>query len=480
MVRRGTAPTRVAAVSLVLALCSAACGGGDGDDDGAEGTGRAPRPVPEAGVQVGEETDESVIRAASTPVLAANPMDARNYVVGHRVELPAFSCAVAASFDAGATWATTTPDLPAGTERCYSTSLGFDRGGVLHLAFVTLAGAGNVPSGVWLTRSADGGRTFDPARQVLDAQKFMVRLVVDPTTSPAHLYLSWVEGSGVGFLQMVPPARVMIRASTDGGLTFGEPVQVSGRARDRVGGAVPALTGDGGVTVVYFDYRRDAFDFQNVEGRYDGTFELVAATSSDGGATFSETTVDPDVVPPEPFLVFLPPLPAVAAGRDGTVHVAWSDRRSGTPGILLSTSDDGGRTWDPPRRVDDGGGSALRPQLGLGPDGRLDVVYAEVEEAEGGPTRIRFTASTDAGRTFGPAAALNEPFLRAWLPASPRETAGAGPDLGSALGLISLADGAYVAWPDTRLGGLQTRRTDIVGARVQVTTDAAPRRLPEA
>ena len=467
-------------MSLVLALCSAACGGGDGDDDGAEGTGRAPRPVPEAGVQVGEETDESVIRAASTPVLAANPRDARNYVVGHRVELPAFSCAVAASFDAGATWETTTPALPAGTERCYSTSLGFDRGGVLHLAFVTLAGAGNVPSGVWLTRSADGGRTFDPARQVLDAQKFMVRLVVDPTKSPAHLYLSWVEGSGVGFLQMMPPARVMMRASTDGGRTFGEPVQVSGRGRDRIGAAVPALAGDGAVTVVYFDYRRDAFDFQNVEGRYDGTFELVAATSSDGGATFSETTVDPDVVPPEPFLVFLPPLPAVAAGGDGTVHVAWSDRRSGTPGILLSTSGDGGKTWDPPRRVDGGGGSALLPHLGLSPDGRLDVVYAEVEEAEGGPTRIRFTASTDGGRTFGPAAALNEPFLRAWLPVSPREAAGAGPDLGSALGLISLADGAYVAWPDTRLGGLQTRRTDIVGARVQITADAAPRRLPEA
>lgn len=478
--RPGAAPSRATAVSLVLALCLAACGGSDGDDDLAGETGRAPRPVPEAGVQVGEETDESVIRAASTPVIAANPKDARNYVVGHRVELPAFSCVVAASFDAGATWATTTPALPAGTERCYSTSLGFDGSGVLHLAFVTLAGAGNVPSAAWLTRSADGGRTFDPPRRVLDAQKFMVRLVVDPTTSPARLYLSWVEGSGVGFLQMVPPARVMMRVSTDGGLTFGEPVQVSGTSRDRIGAAVPALAGDGAVTVVYFDYRRDAFDFQNVEGRYDGTFELVAATSRDGGATFSETTVEPAVVPPEPFLVFLPPLPAVAADRDGTVHVAWSDRRSETPAILLSTSRDAGTTWQPPRRVDDGGGAALLPQIGLGPDGRLDVVYARVEDAEGGPTHIRFTASTDGGRTFGPAAPLNEPFLRAWLPVSPREAAGAGPDLGSALGLISLADGAYVAWPDTRLGGPQTRRTDIVGARVKVTADGAARRLPDA
>lgn len=474
---RTSAPAR-AVLGLALALGLSACSGGGGDDR-AE-TARAPRPVADAGIQIGEETDESVIRAASTPVMAANPKDRGNFVVGHRIELPGYSCAVAASFDGGESWATSELALPPGTERCYTVSPAFDRDGVLHLLFVTLAGPGNVPSAVWLTRSGDGGRTFDPAVQLLGAEKFMVRLVVDPKTTPAHLYVSWVEGSGIGFLQMAPPASVMMQVSRDGGRTFGSTVRVSGAARDRIGAAVPVVLADGVVSVLYFDYRRDAFDFQNVPGRYEGTFELVAATSRDGGATFDEATVNDEVVPPEPFLVFLPPLPTAVVGDDGTAHVAWSDGRTGTASVLVSTSGDLGATWSPPRRADAGSGEALLPQLGRAPDGRLDLIYADVGSAEGGPTRIRLTASADGGRTFGPAAALNEPFLRAWLPVSPRAEEGAEPDLGSALGLISTESGAYVAWPDTRLGGLDTRRTDIVGAKVRMTADATPRRLPEA
>ncbi|HVM01619.1 MAG TPA: sialidase family protein [Acidimicrobiales bacterium] len=467
---------RGALILLLTLSLTAACDGG-GAGDGAR-PAQAPRPVAGPGVQIGVEDEEALIRAASTPVLAVNPDDPDNYVVGYRIELPAFSCAVATSFDAGTSWAPAALELPPGTERCYTTSLAFDGDGVLHLLFVTLAGPGNVPSAAWLTRSTDGGRTFEPAVQVLDAEKFMVRLIVDPTASPADLYLTWVEGSGIGFLQMAPPSSVMVRASTDGGRTFGPPARVSDAGRDRVGAAVPLLLGPDALAVFYFDYRRDAFDFQNLPGRYEGTFELVAATSRDGGATFTEATVDADVVPPEPFLVFLPPLPAATRAPGGAVHVAWSDGRSESPAVLLSTSENDGATWSPPRRVDADEGEAFVPQLGTAPAGRLDVVYAEVGGGEGGPTRIRFTSSSDDGRTFGPAAALNEPFARAWLPVSPRAEAGAGPDLGSGLGLVSADKGAFVAWPDTRRGGLDTRRTDIVGAPVRITGDGAPRRLP--
>ena len=456
------------------------CTGDGGDDADGRGPTTAPRGVPEAGVQIGAETDEAAITAASSPVLAANPEDPRNYVIGHRVELPRYSCSVAASADAGATWTTGDLTLPPGTERCYTMSLAFDRDGVLHLVFVTLSGTGNVPDGAWLARSTDGGRTFSPPARVLDREKFQVRLLVDPATSPPHLYLSWVEASGIGFLQMAPPSRVMVRASTDGGATFGAPVQASAPGRDRVGAAVPVLRGPGALTVLYFDYGRDAFNFQNVEGTYQGTFELIAANSSDGAASFREATVDRAVVPPEPFLVFLPPLPTGVTDGRGRTYVAWSDRRPGRPAVLLSTSDDGGLTWAPPRRVDGAEGEALLPQLALAPGGRLDVAWAEVGDGAGGPTRVRFTASDDRAATFGPVAAANEPFPREWLPASPRARAGARPDLGSALAVLSADDAAYLAWPDTRKGGADTRRTDIVGARVRVTASGEPRSLPAA
>ena len=461
----------VGTIALVVALA--------GDDEPTRSTARAaPRAVPVANVQVGQETEVSTIQSATTPVLAANPTNPDNYAIGYRIERPRYSCQVAASFDAGKTWAPAALALPAGTERCYTTSLAFDAGGALHLVFVTLAGEGNVPSGAWLSRSDDGGRTFSPATRVLDKERFMVRLAVDPAASPARMLLTWVESSGVGLLQMAPPSRVMAAVSSDGGATFSQPVQVNAPQRERVGAPVPVVGARGAPHVLFYDYGKDVFDFQNVSGRYQGTVELVLASSGDGGRAFTERVVDAAVRPPEPFLVFTPPFPSLAADRrSGHLYAAWSDGRSGDAAALLAVSSDEGRTWSAPRRVDDGDGRAFLPQVSVATDGRLDVVYAREAQADGGPTEIRFTSSSDKGRMFGPAQALNRPFLRSLLPLSPRRDAG--PDLGSALAVVSGDGRAYVAWPDTRRGAKETLRADIVGAPVRVTAGARARRLPQ-
>lgn len=455
------------------------------DDDGtttgapAAAPGRALAPAPVANVQVGEETDTALIQAATTPVVVANPADPDNLVMGYRIERPTFSCAVQVSGDAGATWDPARLDLPPGTERCYTTSLAFDRAGTVHLAFVTLAGTGNVPSGAWVTRSTDGGRSFAAATQVLDKEKFMVRVAVDPRSSPATVHLTYVEPTGIGVLQMVPPSTVLVKTSTDGGVTFGEPVRVSPATRELVGAPVPVVGSDGDLHVLYYDYGRDVFDFRNLEGSYDGTVELVVATSGDGGRTFTESSVDAAIRPPEHFLVFTPPSPSMAVDpRSGDLFVAWSDGRSGGAMVLLARSDDGGRTWSGPARVDDGAGAAHLPQVAVSGTGRLDVVYASVGRGADGPTEIRFTSSGDGGRTFGPVRPLNRPFSRALLPASARRDAG--PDLGSALGLVSGDSSAVAAWPDTRRGSADTHRVDIVAAAVKLTPGAQARRVRAA
>jgi len=440
--------------------------------------GSVPSPVPLQNVQVGEDTDQALIQTASTPSLAVNPKDAKNYVIGYRVERPDFSCAVTASFDEGRNWEPAAFDLPPGAERCYTTSLGFDKDGTVHLAFVTLAGTNNVPVAAWVTDSNDGGRTFRPATKILDKDKFMVRSAVDPASSPAKVYVTWVEPSGIGLFQMAPPSAVMMMASSDGGATFGAPVRVSDSRRERVGAPVPVVGAGGALHVLYYDYRKDVFDFQNEPGRYEGDFELVTATSRDGGASFSESPVDGAVRPPEPFLVFTPPFPALAADpKDGRLYAAWSDGRAEKPAVLLSVSDDGGKKWSKPERVDDGLGDALLPQIGVAPDGRLDLAYVSVRDGEGRPTEIRLTSSADHGKTFGSAQALNRPFFRDLFPVSARQEAGR--DLGSALAVASAKSAAFVAWPDTRRGGSDTLRADIVGAPVEVKSSGSKRKLIE-
>ncbi len=450
---------------LVLILIS--------DDGGGDGEGG---PVAMQNVQVGEETEQALIQSASTPAIAVNPRDPRNYVMGYRIERPTFSCAVTASFDEGRSWDPGALALPPGAERCYTTSLAFDRDGSVHVVFATLAGPNNVPVGAWHSRSADGGKTFTSPAQVLGPGKYQVRLAVDSATSPPRLYLTWVEPQGFGLFSMAPPSSIMARVSTDGGASFGAPVRVSDARRDRVGAPVPVIGANSALHVLYYDYRRDIFDFQNEPGRYQGDFELVAATSRDGGATFSEATVDGGVRPPEPFLVFTPPFPSMAADpARGRLYAAWSDARAEKPAVLLAVSSDGGASWSAPRRVDDGAGEALLPQLSVAPEGRLDVAYASVRGGEGNPTEIRLTASDDQGKSFGPAIPLNRAFFRQLFPISARKDAGH--DLGSALGMVSKDDGAYVAWPDTRRGGSDTLRVDIVGAPVRVESKGRTRPL---
>lgn len=435
-----------------------------------------PRPVPLQNVQVGEETDEAIVQAATTPVVAVNPTNANNLVMGYRIERPSFGCAVSSSFDEGKSWDPSALTLPPGTERCYTTSVGFAKDGTLHLAFVTLAGLNNVPSAAWLTRSQDGGRTFEPAQKVLEQEKFMVRLAVDNNTSPARLVLTWVEPAGIGLFQMAPPSSVMSMVSPDGGRSFGPRTRVSDARRTRVGAPVPLWGSGGALHVLYQDYGNDVFDFQNVQGRHEGTFENVVATSSNGGGTFSETVVNAGVRPPEPFLVFTPPFPAIAVDRtDNKLYVAWSDARAGKPAVLLAISSDGGKSWEPAKRVDDGKGESLLPQLGVAPDGRLDVAYVAVGDAAARPTEVMMTSSRDNGKTFGPALAMNRPFFRDLFPISPRREAGR--DLGSALALASKERVAYLAWPDTRRGGSDTLRVDIVGALASIEEKGAARHL---
>ena len=143
--------------------------------------------------------------------------------------------------------------------------------------------------------------------------------------------------------------------------------------------------------------------------------------------------------------------------------------------MLLSVSSDAAASWSPPRRIDEGVGEALLPQLSVAPNGRLDVAYASVRDGSGKPTEIRFTASDDQGESFGPVSSLNRPFFRELFPLSAKRDAGH--DMGSALGMVSGDSMAYVAWPDTRRGGSDTLRVDIVGAPVRVSGQGKSRQI---
>ena len=171
-----------------------------------------------------------------------------------------------------------------------------------------------------------------------------------------------------------------------------------------------------------------------VAGDYNGaaalTGSIVAVRSTDGGATFTRTTVSTlHARDNNPMRAIA--LPSVDIDSAGTIYASWHDCRfrSGCAenDIVLSTSPDGGVTWTAPVRIPLASTAstvdAFNPGLAADParPGRLALVYAWYSTAAcktGVCTLgIGFTTSSDGGSTWTVPQRLDaQPFLTTWTP----------------------------------------------------------------
>jgi hypothetical protein len=86
--------------------------------------------------------------------------------------------------------------------------------------------------------------------------------------------------------------------------------------------------------------------------------------------------------------------PAIAVGHDGRAYVAWSRLlKSNQQTTVVSSSDDGGKTWSEPRVVDQ---RLVQPQLVTVAAGAPGTLYVAGVDAQG----LWIGRSTDGGRTF--------------------------------------------------------------------------------
>jgi len=144
-----------------------------------------------------------------------------------------------------------------------------------------------------------------------------------------HCYLSYLDvGSGL----------IATQTSTDGGLTWSAAVPTSFvPARGiEANGAQALPRPDGSLVVVY--------ELGGEEGPSPSD-EVLAATSTDGGASFATSVHVSDLSSAAVPGLRAPPLPSADVASDGRLFVAWHDCRSAQPclgdRIVLSTSLDG-------------------------------------------------------------------------------------------------------------------------------------------
>ncbi len=421
------------------------------------------------------------ISANNSPSLAQDPGHPDRLAVVNRVDTPRFGCRLHTSSDGGRSWQRRSIPIPAGEQpKCFAPDAAFGPDGTLHVLYVTLKGVGNVPNGLWVASSSDGGRALSRPRRVAGRLAFQARIAVDPA-DPDRLYATWLQVREVGSLRFTGPGNpVVVSRSDDGGDSWTRPTPASAASRGRVLAPSIAVGRGGVVYALHLDVGEDRLDYEGGHDAfggppYPGRFSLVVARSQDRGATWAESVVDDGVVPIRRFIAFLPPAPSLAVNRrDGWLHVAFHDGRFGDPDVRVWSLAPASDRWraarvnDTPRR--DGTAQYL-PRVSVAPDGRVDVLYYDRrDDPRNRRNAVSLQSSFDHGRTFTAATTLSTRAFDSRIGAGSERGL---PDLGSRLGLVSEDERAIAVWTDTRYGTDASNKQDLVTASAFVDRPGA-------
>ena len=439
-------------------------------------------PVVTAAVQI--TNTPSPVRAHNSPLIARNPKNGE-LVVAEVDSRGSRSCQVHISTDAGRSWfaggdmmVKPFTDCSIGAEWGAYFNVFFAEDGTLFVPFAandpklltaprpvtTEDDRDAIPRNVFLARSTDGGRSFTTANVYRveegapDLYNKGVVGAVDPT-NPNNVYVGWRQGA---FSSETSKLKNPIAASTDGGRTFGEPVDIT----DELGADHPWLAVDGEGTVHAVTWGRSFGLEEPLPLR-----PINHYSSTDGGATWKHSVVDPgnDRSYRTPVLVADP--------NSTKLYVTWSGsataknvdlKEADRTEIFFRASNDGGATWGDRVTVNDDAGkdrNHLFPGMALAPDGRIDIAWYDTRlspvasgdpEGDTAATDVFYASSTDGGATFGPNIRVSDRSADRSIGVFANSIGSAGP-----VGITSTDKGVFFVWQDTRNGSNAAQSEDI-------------------
>lgn len=222
-------------------------------------------------------------------------------------------------------------------------------------------------------------------------------------------------------------ADISLFTSRDGGASFLGPIKrTSVGKRYVLGVGNSAVLSDGTVVLIFGEVHR-YWDDEGENGdvpestREKANGQLKVVTSKDGGESLETAAVVSDfhmLWPPlaTSMIAFLAVDPGSSAFRD-RLYAVWPDERSGRQEILLSHSENEGKTWSRPIVVNDdvrpasaaSGRDHLMPTVAVNRDGVVGVAwYDRRDNPDNLGWWVRFRASRDGGETFLPSVRVSE------------------------------------------------------------------------
>jgi hypothetical protein len=404
------------------------------------------------------------------PIVALDPRDPSTIVVGTNTNYDAsvhgvYPVAYFTSHDGGHSFRGGVVPLPAGYVTAADPSVSIAGSGTVFYAYLAespsyCSSAGR--SAVVVATSTDGGRSFHTP-VVVDVNTANDKPFLGIESFPgrkAHVFVTWTRF-------FANKSEVMVARSIDGGRSFSRAHGLYTSTRDN-SGSLPLAAPHGRMYVVWASVADNGLSKTNPA-------RVLMRTSLDDGVNFGPVhsagprfTSIPRMAEPESLRNLT--LPAAAVSTSGALYVAWSQVKHDYGGgsvsadIVLTRSTNGGRSWASPRRINDSRTrDRFMPSLSVYPDGTVGVAYYD---RRAGPfdlglyaARVRWRSRATVPRNTRINAGASPVSRILYIP--PGSTClSPGRFFGDYLGTAAGKNGRlYIVWADSRRG--VDRQTDV-------------------
>jgi hypothetical protein len=328
------------------------------------------------------------------------------------------------SRDGGKSWSVSLEDDPGKFSGDPSCAYGPDG-----MAYFTAAGYGpDLKPSMSFYRSKNSGRTWMTPLKIQVTDREYITVNARGGKSPGQVYVHGIEFENAldATTTWSAVSSLNVVRSLDGGVTFERPLRAASIG-DHLIFAMGngAVLSDGTLVVLYVEVKdRNNFRLRGPKLTEPNAW-LKIARVQDGGERLSKSTVVSDFYLAEETPRWRHHMPALAVDQTSgpfrdRLYAVWPDIRSGRSQIMLSHSEDKGRSWSPPIVVSD---DQARPGANSGPDDFMPAVAVNNKGVVGiswydrhdSPDNLgwwtRFAASVDGGETFLPSVKVSKaPF----------------------------------------------------------------------